>query len=344
MKKNFLLAALLALAMAASWFVFKKIKHPSTLNKDERDFAVKDTSSIYKIIISDKNKNKSELERTDSGWVVNKKYFIRSDAYYNLMEAIKRVEVFYPVPQSQRDLVLRSMSHSAIKVEIFNKRRCIKKYYIGAETPDGQGTYMLLSYENEENKNYENPFVTGIPGFVGFLSPRYITKENFWRTTEVFSSGPHEILKIQMINHEFPDSSFTIEQTGKQEYTLRDHHTHPVTYTPFRLKQYLAYYTTFSIELYFSEIDKKISDSLISKGTPFRTIVIETAKGKKEEFLCYRRPVEANKDEEFKAMFKYDPDRFYLRKKVPGGNDIFAYAQYFVFGKLFVNYDYFQTP
>lgn len=344
MKKNIFIVAIFLLAFALAWYVFKFISRPSTVSKDERDFAVKDTASIYKIILTDKQKNRSELVRTDSGWIVNGKYQIRPDAYYNLMEAIKRVEVFYPVPKSQRELVFRTLSHSAIKVEIFNKKRCIKKYYLGGETPDGQGTYMLLSYENEEDKNYANPFVTGIPGFVGFLSPRYITKEHFWRSTEIFSSVPNQIQKITMINHEFPDSSFVIINKKNKEFKVESINGNPLPFTEFKLKQYLSYFSSFYIELYFSDVDSKISDSLLKKGTPFRTIAIEKKSGKKEEFLCYRRPVEANKDEEFKAMFKYDPDRFYLRKKSPDGQDIFAYAQYFFFGKFFVNYDYFNKP
>lgn len=343
MKKNFLIGLVFSGLLVLSVLVYHKISRPSTLNKSERDFAVKDTASITRIRISNKNREMSELVRTDSGWIVNGKYPIRPDAYFNLMEAIKRVEVFYPVPQSQRELVFRSLAHQAIKVEIFKGKNCIKKYYLGGETPDGQGTYMLLSYENEDDKNYENPMVTGIPGFVGFLSPRFITKEEWWRSTEILKAHPSEIQQIEMNNLLFPDSSFVIRSNNGTAFVLLDHKGNALPANPFKLKQYLSYFLSLHIELYFTIHDKSIADSLMKKGVPFRIFTVVKKNGKKEKFSCYRRPVDSGKDDEFKAAYSYDPDRFYLLKNC-GKSYEFCYAQYFVFGKLFVQPDYFIHP
>jgi hypothetical protein len=339
MFRKFFFFCLLALLLILSWFVYKKVSKPSVIDKEGRDFAVRDTASITRILLSDKEGNHSELLRTDSGWVVNHKYPVRSDAILILLEAIKRVEVFSRVPLTMEKTIFRTLSHNAIKVEIFSGKKKIKKYYVGGETQDGQGSYMLLSYPDEENKNYERPYVVGIPGFVGFLGPRYITRPEWWRSTEIIHYQPGEIVKLEMINHQYPDSSFTLVKNNNS-FKLLDSRNIEQSALAFKTKQYLAYFTSLHVEMYFTNEDKFIADSLRIKGKPFCTVKIQDAKGNKKEFLFYRRPVEATKSDEFKAYYSYDPERCFLWYKSNRSNE-FAYVQYFVFGKLFVNPQYF---
>src|SRR5690606_27268770 len=103
MKKSsvIVIATLLAL-IAISVYIYRSKASLSTVNKDERNFAFKDTAAITKIFIADKEGSQATLLRTKQGWVVNNKYNCRNDAILNLLEVIKNVEVKMPVPKQGR--------------------------------------------------------------------------------------------------------------------------------------------------------------------------------------------------------------------------------------------------
>jgi hypothetical protein len=69
------------------------------------------------------------------------------------------------------------MAAKSTKIEIYSKGEKVKQYYVGHATQDNTGTYMLLT-NPETDKNYEEPFITHIPGFEGFLSTRYLTESS----------------------------------------------------------------------------------------------------------------------------------------------------------------------
>ena len=46
----------------------------STLENNESSFAVKDTATITKVFIADKNDNEVLLSKTDKGWLLNNNY------------------------------------------------------------------------------------------------------------------------------------------------------------------------------------------------------------------------------------------------------------------------------
>jgi hypothetical protein len=60
------------------------------------------------------------------------------------------------------------MASKSTKIEIYSKGEKVKQYYVGHATQDNTGTYMLLT-NTETDENYEEPFVTHIPGFEGFI-------------------------------------------------------------------------------------------------------------------------------------------------------------------------------
>jgi hypothetical protein len=80
----------------------------------------------------------------------------------------------------------------------------VKQYYVGHATQDNTGTYMLLT-NPETDKNYEDPFVTHIPGFDGFLSTRY--NHRIYRLERSFDFQLSVLLRSSKLNldlHEVP--------------------------------------------------------------------------------------------------------------------------------------------
>lgn len=193
-----LISVLVALSLLAFYLYRTKAKPSTTDDMEDRKFAVKDTASIGKIFIADKEGNSSNILRTKDGWFVNNKFKCRSDAILNLLEIIKNIDVKMPVPKSAQEETVKLLAGLSFKVEIYNtSNELIKQYYIGHETQDYEGSYMLLT-DIENGENFKTPYICHLPGFKGYLKPRYICKENEWRSQQVITLTPNQIKQIKV--------------------------------------------------------------------------------------------------------------------------------------------------
>ena len=93
MKKSTIaiLAILIALS-GISIYIYKTKGNTSTLDKEASDFKFKDTASIDKIFLADKEGKQVLVERTKSGWVLDGKFHVRPDvieSYYIPLDPLK---------------------------------------------------------------------------------------------------------------------------------------------------------------------------------------------------------------------------------------------------------------
>jgi hypothetical protein len=336
-RSSYYIIILLLVLSGVSILVFVKKNKKGTVDTESRNFSFKDTAAITKIFIADKEGDQSTLERTKDGWYVNKKFKCRSDAILNLMEAIKNIEVKMPVSRNAKPGVLKNMASTAFKVEIYNGNDLVKQYYVGYETPDSEGTFMLLT-DIESGENYEDPYIVFIPGFQGFLQPRYIAKENEWRNTTVMNFTPPQIKLISLQNHEHADSSFTIELVDTKTFILKDSKQQQLSYDEKKMKQYLAYFQNLNYEALFTGTNKRLEDSLAG-SSPFATITVSGNDFKAYNYkFFFKKPT--GLVPEHGVEYTHDPDRLYLRFE----NDReWALIQFYVFGKLFVTPQYFGS-
>lgn len=334
---SWIVIGVLALLTGASvYFYFFKSKY-SSVEQSDRDFAFKDTAAITKIFIADKDGRKSLLVRKDDGWYVNEKYKCRGDAVLNLLEVIKRVEVKMPVPKSGLDNVLKFMSYNAVKVEVYVGDEKVKQYYVGHETEDGEGSFMILT-DLSSGENYANPYVCFIPGFKGYLAPRYIAEENDWRDRMLMNYIPPDIKSIRVEVPGAPaDSSFSIDLQNANTFILRNIKGQIVPFDESKLRQYLIYYQNLSYETLVTGKNKRLTDSL-SMNTPFQIVSVTKNNNETDRFVCYRKQFNQTFAKDASAKFDFDPDRFYIN--FDKGRQ-WALTQYYVFGKLFVNAAYF---
>ncbi len=338
-KSSLIIISTLLILIAASVLIFKKKGKASTLDEDSRNFKYQDTAAITKIFMADKNGKQCTVERTPKGWMVNGKFLVRPDAILTLLETIKNVEVKRPVARQAKEGTLKVLAYRAIKVEIYAKDELVKQYYVGHETPDGEGTHMLLT-DIESGDNYEDPYVVFIPGFTGFLNTRYIVEEKHWRDLSVINFTPNNMLRIEYMNHVKPDSSFTINVKDTRTFELLDNLKQTVAFNEMAMKQYLAYFQNLNSEAIFTTTDKKIADSL-SAAKPFASFVITDKANQKHDYHFYYKHPPTYKNAEYGIRYKYDPDRLYVNfddKKE------WAVIQYYVFGKLFITTEYFNVP
>jgi hypothetical protein len=340
MKKSSAIVIVILLALVAfSVYVYRSKSDMSTADDDSRNFSYKDTASITRIFMADKDGNTSLVKRTDKGWIVNDKYTCRPEAVLNLLEVIKNVEVQMPVPKEARKNVLQQMAAGAVKVEIYAGDELVKQYYVGHETPDSQGSYMLLT-DPETGKNYSEAYACFIPGFIGYLKPRYIANETEWRDRVVLNYIPPQMKQVSVEHLDLPrDSSFTIELRAASSFVLRSKAGNEIPFDDARMRQYLIYFQNLSYEGLITGKNKKLQDSL-SLQVPFCILSVTTTSFKTDVFKMYRKKVRPDVKFDQGVVYDFDPDRFYL--SFDNGRE-WAIAQYFVFGKLLVTPVYFLS-
>ena len=95
-----------------------------------RDFVVEDTASIDKIFLADRNSSVT-LERINNVWMVNGKYPARKDYINVLLTTMRNLEVTAPVPEAKLDKVLKDLSVTGIKTQIYQNGKLYKTYYVG---------------------------------------------------------------------------------------------------------------------------------------------------------------------------------------------------------------------
>lgn len=333
----FIFILLVVLAVAAVYLI-RSAAGSSTIEKADRDFLVKDTASITRIFMADKEGNSAEISREKDGWYVNKKFRCRSEAILNLLEAIRLMEVKMPVQRSAKENVIRFMSSNAVKVEIYSEDDKIKQYYIGHEPADSEGSYMILSKDDDEN--YPDPYVVFIPGFKGYLQPRFITRENEWRDRLVLNYTPPQLREIR-VNYfdQAKDSSFKIEFQDQSHFKLKNKAGADMPYDMGKMRQYLIYFQNISYESLITAKSSHLLDSL-NRSTPFATIDVLTKDQKTNTYRFFRKAYTGEVNPELGVKFPYDPDRLFLNYD---NNKEWALIQYFVFGKLLITSGYFQA-
>lgn len=213
MKKSFIFYLIILIVLSAvAWFIFNK-QSTTTINKALTNFAVEDTAAIDKIFFSDKSGRKVTLYKTKGNWLVDGDYPANVSRIQTLLETIYKVEVKNPVPITQRNNVIKDLASGATKIEIYKSGQKYKTYYVGGETQDKLGTFMILEGSSE-------PFVTHIPGFFGFLSIRYFADAKEWQTKQVFPINPQNIHKVKVKYSNLPENSFILNIHGARDWDL----------------------------------------------------------------------------------------------------------------------------
>lgn len=335
-KSSLLVIAALSVLCAVSFYLYKNKTSGSTLDKEARDFAIKDTSSISKIFLADKEGRKITLERKENGWIVNEKYPCRADAISLLLYTMHMVDVKSPVSKNAKQGVIKLMAGRSVKVEVYSGSELIKQYYVGHENQLNDGTYMILT-DLSSGQNYEEPFLTHIPGFNGFLSSRYFTDESDWRSHLVLNYIPSQLKTIKVEHFENPDSSFVIDVIDTKTFALKKTNGVPLAFDEVKMKQYLAYFQNVSVEKILTKFNKKLSDSL-RNIIPFLSLSITDTKNETKVFNFLHKNSTYELNQKYGIDYKYDPDRFFM--KYEGDKEV-ALVQFYVFGKILPTYEYF---
>ena len=245
----------------------------SSLRVDKRDFSVSDTSLIKKITLENRHLEKISLERKNNEkWTLNDSLIANKYLIDLILKTLKEMRIKKPIARAALPNVIKKMAIQNTKVEILQKNNKVKTIYIGGETPDQLGTYMMIH-------NAKEPYVIHIPGFHGYLSSRFSCKQHLWRSKKLFN----ELIIKSSYMTENTDITYDTQALSNKELS----------------NIYCESFLTDNLNFKTNEI--KMRD-------PFFILKFKTKNGKENEFKCIRkRPVNKGKY----LHHEFDQERFY---------------------------------
>jgi hypothetical protein len=328
-RNGILLLVFLSLSGVTAYFLLSQSN--TTLKGELREFAYKDTASITRIFLADKSGKRIILDRKSTDeWLVDNQYWARPDAVKLLLKTIHDVEVRSPVGKKAYNNIIKSIAAKGVKVELYAGEKRVKTYYVGGPTPDQFGTFMYV-------ENSTVPFITHIPGFQGYLTPRFITDRTDWIVKNVFRLNEGELKSLSVADRERKGYAFRIESsTDSKDYMVYDGFDNQVPAVS--QDKVIDYLRRFSI-LNFEGLEKSLvpaqRDSLRST-TPFRSIVLVKTNGDTSRIDLWRRPITTqtvNKSMEDGTPYPYDIDR--MTATINKDTSLII-VQYFSYERLFL--------
>ncbi|MFN5184112.1 MAG: DUF4340 domain-containing protein [Bacteroidota bacterium] len=332
------LIIILAFLAWYAWILFNK-SQTGTLSEDSRLFKYEDTSNVTRIFIADKSGRKAELSRDEKNqWLINGKYPARPDAIASILKCLLRLEVKSTVGEKRRPFILKDLAAHGIKAEFYSGDKAVRMFYVGGETQDHTGTYMLL-VNHKTGENFEQPYVMELPGFEGYLTPRFMVNEKDWRDTKCLDFIPPQITEVKFEITGSPDSSFLIRLIDTKNFQLLSTDAKPLNVKADvnSIKQYLAYLQNLHYEKLLD--NDKVVDS-IRNTIPFATLSINDKKGKQHQYLFFHKKISKGQKDKYGIDSPFDPDRLYMEFD---DRSQFALIQFYVFGKLLQTRSYFIT-
>lgn len=314
----------------------------------EQNFHIKDTNKITKIVIEDREKNISKVVKQDSIWMVNDKFQASPLMVSTMLETLREMRIREPVAKAAHENIIKQLSARNTRIDVytesyfinlgfiklFKREKLEKSIYIGNETMDNTGTFMLI-------KGTKDPCVIHIPNFRGYLSSRFTSVENDWKMHTIFKYKPQDIASIKVEIPDYPqegfelyaeENTFHIKRLADGEL-LNDFDTLKVT----------AFISSF-FELNFENIATNIpqihKDTIFSKNPSFIFTVKDKA-GKEKKLKTFIKMnegtwVSENDKTNFYEIF--DINRMY--GLMDGSSDTLI-LQYFTFDNIIKPVSYF---
>lgn len=262
----------------------------------EQNYHIEESKSITKVIIDDKDGNHLELiKETDSIWKANNSP-ANMKVVDMLLSTLKDMRIREPIAQAARNNIVKQLAASGKTVKIyqdaysinlgfiklFKKEKLTKTIYVGSETQDNMGTYMML-------KGEESPCIIYIPRLKGYLSSRFSALEDFWKSHAVFKYNKGEIasLKVEIPNQK--NESFTLTKKGEGfDFTLLESGKKLQAFDTLKVKALLSSCFELNYESVAKNISKLEQDTIFGKAPAF-VVTIKDSKGKENTLKTYSK-------------------------------------------------------
>ena len=248
---------------------------------DKRNFSIENINLIDYIEIKNKTPKTVILKKENEVWKLKNGFAVKKEAISYLLETLRDIEIKRPVAVNEKENILKRMSVQRTKVSIFSREKKIKTIYVGGNTQDQLGTYMIL-------ENSSEPYVVSIPGFNGYLSSRFSCEENDWKDKIIFNYDKNEIESIHL-NYRDTIHSFKIYSDDNIS------------------NKYFSNFKNISSEKFLKN-NRDFNIEEIKNRTPIFDISLNLKNGEKIELIGFEKKSSSRGRTSIK---NYDTERFY---------------------------------
>lgn len=293
-KKNIILVAAVVMVGIIALIVALRGSRKATFRQD---FHIEDPSTVTRIFMADKQDNEVLLTRVgDSTWIVDNTYPASYPVVKLLLQTLGDMRIRQMVNRNAVPTIIKDLAARAIKVEVyqrlpwinwfggrvklFYRERLTTTYYVGRETQDMLGSYMFRQGD-------ELPCVVHIPGFRGFLTPRFVTDPLKWRSHNIVDLNVGAIERIELEIPAKQEESFAILRTPDGfDMQLLANGQRMSTFDTARVAQLLASFTWLNFDEFASIVPNTSADSNLA-GVPRTILRITDTAGISHEVRTY---------------------------------------------------------
>lgn len=293
-KRNIIIIAVVAVLAVVAAVVALTGSRKATF---EQDYHIEDTSTITRIFLADKQDNAVLLSKVgDSLWLVDNTYEANQPVVDLLLETLHDMRIRQQVNRAAVPTIIKDLSARAVKVEVYQKKPLINwfggrlqlfprerlavTYYVGRETQDMMASYMFREGDKV-------PCVIHIPGFRGFLTPRFVTDPLKWRSHCIVDLNVRQIQRVELEIPAMPQESFAVVNNGDgfdMEWPLGQRRAEG--FDTARVAKMLASFTWLNFDEFAAIVPNSNADSCIS-GTPRTILRITDTAGRTREMSTY---------------------------------------------------------
>lgn len=326
--RTLLILAFLAALIVIAYKLTASQEKSSLSNNALSNFAIDDTASINKIILTDTYGGDGiTLIRQEGGWGTENSACIQEHLVQTILKTIKRIQVKGPVPKNTIETINKNLAAHNKKVEIYQNGKLSKTWYIGNPTADHYGTYMLLK-DPKLGKSPE-PFIMFLPSMHGNLKTRFITDSREFACTEVFSYRPDNISSVSVSYPAESKKDFTIKALENETFALFNENGSVPFFDTANVRNYLLALKKIHFEHPNYTFNQAEIDSL-KLASPQTIIEVELKSNESNRILCYRKKLDYEKlDLDGKPQI-WDKDRLWVILN----DGTLTLSQYYVFDKL----------
>lgn len=308
----------------------------SSVESELTEFGIPDVEKIDRIVITDNFGRVMDLRlpKGATEWTDKDGNCVMQEGIYYILDACKKIEFKGYLPDNSVETHRNLMLSNHIKVEYYLNGKWNKTWYIGASSKDHLGQIMLLD-SKEEGKS-DRPVIMTIKGMYGIIEPRFYADPLKWRCTRIFDIQPHEIKKVEVNYPLQPARSFSVENLGKNKYSVKQQDIPLAAVDTQFVMLYLNKFKKIHYETPNYLLNESQIDSL-KKTMPFCTLKIDLKDGKSERIRMFRIGSDQTQMNEFGEPVMYEADRFWA--ELPSGE--LVKCQYFVFDPLTLGHLYF---
>ena len=342
-RRNIIILAITCAIGLVALVLYLTLNHRSTLD----DFAVKNPETITRIFMADNRGHRVLLTHdaaitSDSAWTVDERYYASEPMVEMLVKTLTEMRIREKINRAALPNVVKDLSTNNVKVEIyqmvyridwfkgklrlFPHEKNTVTYYVGHETRDMMGSYILRDGDRE-------PIVAYMPGFRGMINTRFIADPIPWRSHRIMTLDVKNIERVELDIAAAPDQSYSVVREGEGFYFECGTPRQRVEgFDTARVAQLLSSFINLNFDEYAKAVPKVEIDSVFNK-TPKTILTVTDRAGKKREVKTYVKYV--NPDD-IKAMPDttmydvFDLNRLYA---VVDSKDT-VLIQYFVFDNI----------